>query len=178
MSISLHVSQGRNSPLPQRILNLCLFVLTVLFANGAVSITETVTFPNFQIVIPAQWEHSIVQRRTSATQFGGLVTIRRANGVGTLNMQSFVAADEVDRDTLRLLTNVDSATVLDWQKWGDFSGYQYSYTENGWFFKQWWLVNFGTTVFITYKCEDGRQGEEIQQIDEIINSIKSNFVQI
>lgn len=58
------------------------------------------------------------------------------------------APGNVEKERLRLLTNVEWSTPLDWQDWGDFSAYQYGYSERGSFFRQWWLVNQRTILFV------------------------------
>ncbi len=75
-----------------------------------------------------------------------------------------------------MLTNVERSTVLEWQDWGDFSGYQYSYVENQSFFKQWWLSNEGTILLITYESSDNEPQVEIGTIEEMLNSIKINRI--
>ena len=69
------------------------------------------------------------------------------------------------------MTNVDSSEPLTWQSWGDYSGYQYEYLERGSFYRQWWLVNERTIIFITYNCNPESKDIEIDEINKIVNSI-------
>ena len=72
------------------------------------------------------------------------------------------------------MTNVDSSTPLTWQKWGDYSGYQYDYLERGSFYRQWWLANKRTIIFIVYDSDTESKDIEIDEINKIINSITVN----
>ena len=79
---------------------------------------------------------------------------------------------DVGKVVLRNLTNVEASTRLTWQEWGEVSGYQYSYTESGSFYKQWWLTHERTILFITYDCDADAQQIELEAIDKMVNSIK------
>ena len=72
------------------------------------------------------------------------------------------------------MTNVDLSATLDWQKWGDNSGFQYDYSERGSFYKQWWLANDRTLIFIVYESNAGSSELEIEEIDRIVTSITVN----
>ena len=71
------------------------------------------------------------------------------------------------------LTNIESSTTLTWQDWGDFSGYDYNFVERGSFFKQWWLLDQGTIIWVIYETDADQQIVEIDTIDSIISSITS-----
>ena len=89
-------------------------------------------------------------------------------------MQTYGAPDIVSREILRNMTNVDSSLPLTWQSWGDYSGYQYDYLENGSFYRQWWLTDERTIIFITYHCDAKSRDIEIDEISNIVNSITVN----
>ena len=72
------------------------------------------------------------------------------------------------------MTNVDWSTPLIWQNWGDFSGYQYDYLELGSFYRQWWLANEMTSIFIVYESSSESDDIEIDEINKIVNSIAVN----
>ncbi len=72
------------------------------------------------------------------------------------------------------MTNVDWSEQLDWESWGDFSGYQYSYSEKGLFYRQWWLANESTVVFFVYSARDETTQSEQQEINRIVRSIAPN----
>ena len=77
-------------------------------------------------------------------------------------------------EILRNMTNVDSSTLLTWQKWGDNSGYQYDYSEGGSFYRQWWLTSEKTIIFIVYDSDTESSVIEIDEINKIANSVKVN----
>jgi hypothetical protein len=72
------------------------------------------------------------------------------------------------------MTNVDSSIPLAWQNWGDYSGYQYDYSEGGSFYKQWWLVNERTLIFIVYDSNTEITDIENDEINTIVNSVTVN----
>jgi len=96
------------------------------------------------------------------------------NGDGVLKIQSINVPADVGKERLRLLTNVEWSTPLAWQDWGDFSGYQYEYSEHGSFFRQWWLANQQTIIFVVYESSVELQETDIDEIDRIVNSMTVN----
>ena len=151
-----------------------LAVLILGFAAGTSA--ETLTFPVFSIDVATDWQHRVEERTSGSDERGELISISRPDGVGVLKLQSWVAPADVSKDALRNLTNVEP-TKLEWQEWGDLSGYQYSYTERGSFYKQWWLTSERTAwtiLFIVYECDADAQEIEIEAIDEMVDSIRMN----
>ncbi len=96
------------------------------------------------------------------------------NGDGVLTIQSISAPRVVDKEVMRNLTNVNWSTPLAWQDWGGFSGYQYDYSERGSFFRQWWLANQRTIIFVVYESSVELQETDIDEIDRIVNSMTVN----
>ncbi len=130
---------------------------------------ETLSFPSFQIEIQDGWERSIDNRPVD--DLLSMISLRRPNGVGVLKIGFYDALAVVSEDALRNLTNLESSIPLTWQSWGDYSGYQYAYSERGSFYRQWWLTNEGTIIFITYQCDPESKDIETEEIDNIVRSI-------
>ena len=89
-------------------------------------------------------------------------------------MQFYSTPYLVSKDRLRNMTNVDRSTPLIWQDWGDYSGYQYDYFERASFYRQWWLANETGIIFIVYNGNTESKDIEIDEINEIVNSITVN----
>ena len=89
-----------------------------------------------------------------------------------MRFKSLTAPQALTRETLRNVTNVDSSIVLNWQTWGDFSGYQYAYAENGTFYRQWWLTNQEELLFLVYST-DSEDDSEREVISGIVDSLTS-----
>lgn len=140
------------------------------------SIAETLSFPSFRIEVEDNWVHNIERGSQAHNEFGELISIFHPSGNGILKIQPFSAPDSVKQERLRNLTNVDSATALDWQDWGDYSGYQYDYSDGGSFYRQWWLANERTILFVVYDSNTEITDIEIDQINKIVNSITVNTV--
>ena len=148
------------------------YLVFLIVGIAASSGAATLTFPVFSIDVGNDWKHRVEERSPVSDEWGELISIYRPDGVGVLKMKSYVAPDDVSQVALRNLTNVEASTKLRWQEWGDLSGYQYSYTERGSFYKQWWLTNGRTILFITYDCDADAQQIEIEAIDKMISSIR------
>ena len=150
-------------------------IIALLILGFAADLSaETRTFPEFSIDVVNSWKHRVEKRAFVSDERGELISIYRPGGVGVLRIQSYVAPGDVSRVVLRNLTNVEASTRLTWQDWGDFSGYQYSYTESSSFYKQWWLTKERTILFITYNCDADAQQIEIEAIEKMVNSIRMN----
>ena len=138
-----------------------LLLLTMLLAVWA----PAQGAPAFGIEVEDGW----VQK-----EVGELTSFYHPNGDGVLKIQSISAPGVVDKERLRNLTNVDWSTPLAWQDWGGFSGYQYDYSARGSFFRQWWLVNQRTIIFVVYESSVELQDTDIDELDRIVNSMTVN----
>jgi hypothetical protein len=130
---------------------------------------ETLSFPSFQIEIPDGWERSI--ENGPGDDWGVVVRLGHPDGAGSLKILSYNAPVLVGDDKLRTMTNVDASIALDLQKWGDYSGYQYDYLESGSFYRQWWLSNDRTMIFVTYQHNAESKDGDTEEIDKIVRSI-------
>jgi hypothetical protein len=144
-------------------------VLTVLIAMAASLNAETLSFPSFQIEIPAGWEHSIESKPGNDRR--SVVSLRHPDGAGSMKLLSYDAPVVVGEDRLRNMTNVDASIPLTWKKWGDYFGYQYDYPEKGSFYRQWWLVNERTMMLVTYQSDLEPKDSDNNEIDRIVRSI-------
>jgi len=78
----------------------------------------------------------------------------------------------VSKEILRNLTNVDSSILLDWQSWGDLSGYHYEHIESGTLYRQWWLTNQQMLLFIVYSSES-QDYSEVEVTNRMVNSVRA-----
>jgi len=125
-----------------------------------------ISLGSFNIAIPGGWRH----RKEAESDQRVTTIIYHPDGVGTLKFMSLTAPKVVTREILRNMTNVDSSITLNWQMWGDFSGYQYDYTEDGAFYLQWWLTNQEEILFFVYSS-DSQDDSERKVINGIVTSI-------
>ena len=65
-----------------------------------------------------------------------------------MKLKSLTPPQVVTREALRNMTNVDSSIRLNWQMWGHFNGCQYDYSEDGKFYRQWWLTSQEELLFL------------------------------
>ena len=146
------------------------YVLAIIISAMTANLSaETLSFPSFQLEIQDGWERSIDNRPVG--DLLSMITLRRPDGVGVLKIGFHDALAIVSEDALRNLTNLDFSIPLTWQSWGDYSGYQYDYSESGSFFRQWWLTNEGTIIFVTYQGDPESKDIETEEIDNIVRSI-------
>ena len=97
---------------------------TLLVVSSSLS-AETLLQPSYRITLDDGWVYTIEQAQRVG--FGDRISIRPPNRSGVLEVQSLIASGPVDREVLRTMTNVAHSEPLEWQAWGDFSGYQHSY---------------------------------------------------
>jgi len=159
------MEKAKSGPMMKILLAIAVFGIT------ATSNAETLSFPSFRIEVEDGWVHNTERGLQAQHEMGGLVDIYHPNGKGILKMQSYSAPDFVSKEHLRNLTNVDWSMPLIWQNWGDYSGYQYNYSERGSFYRQWWLANDRTIIFIVFDSNTELEEIEIDEIDKIVNSI-------
>jgi len=121
-------------------------------------------------------ERGVVRRRQfeSRPQLENAASSEIEVGDGVLKIHTFSAPIVVDENRLRNLTNVDHSTPLTLQDWGEFSGYQHDYEERGSFYRQWWLVNQTTMMFIVYESNVELDDADIREIDRIVNSMTAD----
>ena len=139
-----------------------------LYLSLAVTEARRISLGSFEIAIPSGWRH----RREAESDQGMMTSVDHPNGSGTLKFKSLTAPRVVPRETLRNMTNVDSSIALDWRRWGDFSGYQYAYIEDGTFYRQWWLTRQEELLFVVYSGES-QDDSETEVINEIVASLTS-----
>ncbi len=151
------------------------YFLAILIYGITTSLSaETLSFPYFRIEVLPGWQQSIDSESPTHQWLREQISIYRPNGGGILKMRSYDAHRLVSKGTLRNMTNVEISKSLTWQDWGDYSGYQYSYFESGKFYRQWWLANGRTILFITYSCDPELKDIETEEINKMINSITVN----
>ena len=157
------------------ILNIVLiFVSQCIYAQAtsehiAFVSDRVISLGSYNIVIPGDW----LQRTEPTSNQQTVTTIYHPEGTGSLKFMSMITASkEVTQEVLRNMTNVDASISLNWHKWGDFSGYQYDYTENGSNYRQWWLTNPEQILFIVYSNDSQDEDEpERKVINRIVSSI-------
>ena len=132
---------------------------------------EPLTFDYFQMELRKDWLHR-VEKAPAVPGWGERVTIEGPDRVGKLQIMSYIAPVTVKRDVLRNMTNVDSSIELTMRRWGDYAGFAYEYVETKVSYRQWWLTNDRTMIFITYHRRVDSIDVEIDEIDTIVNSLR------
>ena len=127
-----------------------------------------ISLGSFEMAIPGGWRH-----RTEAESDQGLTSIYHPEGAGTLKLKSLTLPQVVTREVLRSMANVDSSITLSWQMWGDFNGYQYDYSEDGTFYRQWWLTSQEELLFFVYSSDSQDDSER-----EVINGIVASLTAV
>ena len=151
-----------------------VFLSIALFALAPSIFAQTLSQPFYRVEVGDGWVHSIEKGAQSVAGFGNWISIHHPGRDGTLKILSFRAPIPVDPKRLRELTNVDWSEQLDWESWGGFSGYQYSYFEKGLFHRQWWLTHKKTIVFFVYSASGEPKQAETNEIERIVRSITAN----
>lgn len=129
------------------------------------TVAEPLDLEDFSIELSDGWAAQIESTGTRNT-----ITLLPESGKGKIMLLAYSLPYEIDRDRLRLLTNVNFAIELNWSPWGNSAGFDYSYVENRIFYKQWWLGSEHAVLFITYSAET--ETGEVQQADAMVSSIE------
>ena len=135
------------------------------------SIAETLSFPFFRIDVEDGWVQSLEIEPETHSGTREWIKIHHPDRKGALKLQTINVGGFIRKERLRLLTNVDSSTPLTWQDWGDYSGYQYDYSEGNSFYRQWWLANETEIMFIVYETDAISNDFEIEEIDNMVDSL-------
>jgi hypothetical protein len=130
---------------------------------------SVISLGSYNITLPVGWLH---RTETDSSQ-RAMTTIYHLDSTGTLKFKSLTLPQVVTQKNLRNMTNVDSSISLNWQKWGDFYGYNYDYNENGKIYRQWWLSNQEELLFFVYS-NDSRNNFEKEIMTNIVMSISAN----
>ena len=130
---------------------------------------ETLSFPSFEIESPDGWVHSI--ENGPVADWENVISLSHPDGSGILKLLSHNAPAAVSESVLRNMTNLELSIPLAWQSWGNYSGYHYTYSEGGSYYRQWWLVHEKTILFVTYQCDLGSKDIETVAVDKIVRSI-------
>jgi len=126
-----------------------------------------ISLGSYNIAIPGEWVHNTEAKSNQRV----ITTIHRPDGAGTLKFMLMNTAPKVvTQEILRNMTNVDSSISLNWQKWGDYNGYQYDYTENGMNYHQWWLANQEDILLFVYSGNSLDESER-DVINRIVTSV-------
>jgi hypothetical protein len=149
------------------------YLLTLIIYTISISaVAETLSFPAFRMEIQDGWKQDTGENLSADTR--AVISLSHPDGVGGLKLLSYEAPARVSEDRLRNLTNLESSITLDWRQWGDYAGYQYSYIERGSFYRQWWLMNQETIIFVTYQGDPESKDIEKEAVDEMIRSLRVN----
>ena len=151
-----------------------ILLVIAIFGLTTSSYAETLAVPSFRIEVEDAWVHNIEIAPQGNSGWGELISIYHPNGNGILKMQFYRTPYLVSKDRLRNMTNVELSTRLEWQNWGGNSGYQYDHFERGSFHRQWWLANESGVIIIVYNSNTESKDIEIDEINEIVNSITVN----
>lgn len=176
MKLDARILQNYGKQIEKTKSGLLMKILLAIAFFGVItsSNAETLSFPSFRIELEGGWVHSVERGPQAHHEVRELISIYHPNGNGTLKMQSYSTPDFVSEEILRNMTNVDWSTPLIWQNWGDYSGYQYDYSEGGSFYRHWWLANERTIIFVVYDSNVESNDIEINEIDRIVKSITVN----
>jgi hypothetical protein len=131
----------------------------------AENIDNLITVGAAEFVIPEGWHH---EKESNAGRL--TVNVYHPDSQGVLKLSSMKIPAPTTRERLRNLTNVNSSLNLNWHTWGEYSGYQYDYSERGKSFRQWWLMNEEEILFLVYKS-DSQDDPDNEVIDGIVASL-------
>lgn len=145
-----------------------VFSIVVMMSTSA---AELLSFPSFRIEVENGWVHKIESGAETGSGLGSQISIYAPDGSGTLKIHAMQMPTEVSAEVLRNMTNVDSAIQLTRESWGDYSGYQYDYSERDSFFRQWWLALGTEMILVVYDSTVRPADIDIELVDRMVSSI-------
>lgn len=146
-------------------------LLLLLWGYGPGALAETLDLSLFTVNVPDGWTYSIDRDNSASADWSDTLTMSPANSIGELKMRALTSSSAVDEPALRRMTNLDESIRLDWQNWANFSGYQFSYTENGALYTQWWITNNRAILLATYTAGEQADVDEAESMARVIESI-------
>jgi hypothetical protein len=143
------------------------FIILILLGSDlyAENTDNLITVGAAEFVLPEDWHH---EKKMNADRL--TVNVYHPDSPGVLKLSSMKIPSPTTAERLRNLTNVDLSLDLEWQTWGDYSGYQYDYSEKTKYFRQWWLMNEEEILFLVYMSDD-RDGADTVVINGIVASV-------
>lgn len=148
------------------------FLIIAISIISSVCSAEILTFSSLQLEVDEGWGHSVENGAQVHDETESLISIYHPDGHGILKIRRITAPDNVGRETLRNMTNVDLSTQLTWQAWGDNSGYQHDYSAGASFYRQWWLSHDKSIILVVYESTAELRDIESDPVSKIVNSIK------
>jgi hypothetical protein len=129
--------------------------------------SETISLGSFEIAMPEGWKYETTTQPNEQV----ITRIFHPDKDSVFQISSINNLPEAPTQSrMRLLTNVDSSVELNWHKWGNFSGYQYEYTESGKYYRQWWLTHHNKILFVVYSSKTNDKSSR-SAIDEMVKSL-------
>jgi hypothetical protein len=129
--------------------------------------SKTISLRSFEMEIPEGWKYE-----TATLPNEQVVTqIFHPDKEGVFQIGLIISLPKAPTQSrMRLLTNVDSSVVLNWQKWGNFSGYHYEHAEQGKFYRQWWLTHHNRVLSVVYSSKTNDESLH-SVVDEMVKSL-------
>lgn len=139
------------------------FFLLLVFSMNSLA-TQEISFPSFNVSIPEKWVYE---------ESEGVASIFSGDSVGVLQISGYKFPDNVTKKELFDLTGLEEKdrSQVEWQKWGEYSGYQLIYSEGDRFWRKWFLSNEKSLVFVTYNCELEDKDKNLEYINNIVDSL-------
>jgi hypothetical protein len=120
----------------------------------------------WSIQLPTGWR---ADREDSCT------TISSETGVGALQVSAYQhegeAVSEKDLSEFSEGDYPEGVSVID-HRFGAFTGLHVSFSENGMYWRKWWLCKDSLLLFVTYNCSVENQNAEYAAIDHMVAAIK------
>lgn len=120
----------------------------------------------FTIDLPQGWQRS-TERQSNGQD---VVNISHPEQDGILQIISMQIPGKPSQNQIRNMTNVDLSIDLSWQQWGELSGYQYDYSSEGKFYRQWWLTQQNNILLVVFSSEMKNE-QPHTLLDDMVSSV-------
>ena len=125
---------------------------------------KTYESENWSINLPDDWEEEHDDEG---------VTLFNPDGCGALEISALEQEEAIDDGFLEYMAaeHLESGAEPDEVEFGDFEGLEFSYGDDGNYWREWYLRADNLMLYITYNCplqDEGRENDEVEAILETL----------
>ena len=102
------------------------------------------------------------------------VTLFNPDGLGALEISAVERDEPVDDGFLEYMAaeHLEAGAEPDEVEYGDFEGLEFSYDDDGNYWREWYLRADNLMLYVTYHCPLADEGREDDEVDAILETLQ------
>jgi len=102
------------------------------------------------------------------------VTLFNPEGSGALEISAVERDEPVDDGFLEYMAveHLEAGAEPDEVEYGDFEGLEFSYDDDGNYWREWYLRADNLMLYVTYHCPVADEGREDDEVDAILETLQ------